>query len=73
VCLERLYIVAAEKHGLLAMAHAFGRLAGGGEFEGVYVWLSRFESGQWVCTELFEPEDLDVARARFEELRGSAP
>ena len=66
---EILYVVAAEKHGHLAMTHTFGTLADGGEFELVYVWLELFRRGRVVGQELFEPEDLDVARARFEELR----
>src|SRR5262249_36888545 len=66
---EPLYIVAAEKHGLLAMTHTFGTLADGGEFEQVYVSLALFHGDRFAGMELFEPERLDVARARFEELR----
>jgi len=68
VTFEFLYVVAAEARRLLAMAHAFGTLAGGGDFEQVYAFLSR---GNEACgrLELFEPDDLDRARARFEELR----
>jgi len=66
---EPLYIVAAEKHGLLAMTHTFGTLADGGEFEQVYVSLALFQGDRFAGMELFEPEHLDVARARFEELR----
>jgi hypothetical protein len=51
------------------MNHTFGTLADGGEFELVYVWLPLFQGGRFVGMELFEPEDLDVARARFVELR----
>jgi ketosteroid isomerase-like protein len=65
---ELLYTIAVEEHGLLAMAHSFGTLADGGEFELVYVWLARFESGRLISTELFEPEELHTARARFEDL-----
>ena len=66
---EPLYVVAAEEHGLLAMAHSFGTLADGGEFELVFVLLVRFQDGGVVGMEGFEPENLEVARARFEELR----
>jgi hypothetical protein len=66
---EPLYIVAAERHGLLAMARMFGTLADGGEFEQVYVWLVVYNGDQLGVMELFEPDHLNVARARFEELR----
>src|SRR5262249_50868993 len=39
---EFLYVVAAEKHGLLAMTHTFGILTDGGEFELVYILLALF-------------------------------
>ena len=64
-----MYVVAAEQHGLLAMTHTFGTLADGGEYELVYVVLGLFQGGRYVGMELFEPERLDVARARFEALR----
>jgi class 3 adenylate cyclase/tetratricopeptide (TPR) repeat protein len=67
--LENLYTIATERHGTLAMTHSFGTLAGGGEFESVYVVLTRHEGGRLVGLEMFEPEDLPVARARFEALR----
>jgi class 3 adenylate cyclase len=66
---ESLYVVAAERHGLLGMTRAFGTLADGGEFEQVFVSLTLFRDDRVVGMEMFEPEDLDVARARFEELR----
>jgi hypothetical protein len=67
--LEFLYTVATEPHGSLVMAHSFGTLANGGTWESAYAVLSRYEGGRFVGLEMFEPEDLDVARARFEELR----
>jgi hypothetical protein len=67
--LEPLYTLATEKHGQLAMAHGFGTLADGGEWESVYAVVSRYEGGRFVGLEMFEPEDLDAARARFEALR----
>jgi ketosteroid isomerase-like protein len=66
---ESLYVVAAERHGLLGMTRAFGTLADGGEFEQVFVSLTLFRDDRIVGMEMFEPEDLDVARARFQELR----
>jgi len=66
---EFLYVVAAEKHGLLAMTHTFGTLTDGGDFELVYILLAPFQGDRLVGVEFFEPEDLEVARARFEELR----
>ena len=52
------------------MAHSFGTLAAsGGEVESVYVRLGLYQGDRIVGMELFEPEDLDVARARFEALR----
>jgi hypothetical protein len=69
---ELLYVVAAEKHGMLAMTHTFGTLADGGEYELVYVVLGLFQRDRYVGMELFEPEHLDVARARFEQLRPQA-
>jgi len=64
---ETLYILANEPHGELAMARAFGALASGGEFESVYLRLIAHGRSM----ELFEPDDLERARARFEELRPS--
>jgi hypothetical protein len=45
----------------------------GGEFETLAVWLSRHEYGQLSSFEYFEVADLDVARARFEELSRTTP
>ena len=69
VTFETLYHVAAEKHGDLAVAHQYGTLAEGGEFESVLVRLTRYHGQRFVGVDLFDLEDLDVARARFEELR----
>jgi ketosteroid isomerase-like protein len=67
------YIVAAENHGLLAVNRAFGTLAvGGGEFEQVYAVVALHHGGRLIGLEFFEPEDLERARARFEELRQAA-
>ncbi len=67
--IEGLCPVAAERHGAIAVAHWFGHLAGGGEFESVFVQLGRYEAGRLAGVEIFEIDDLDRARARFEELR----
>jgi ketosteroid isomerase-like protein len=66
---ETMYTVARARHGLLGVMRLFGTLAEGGPFESVYVHLGQFEGDRFVGTELFELEDLDVARARFEALR----
>jgi hypothetical protein len=69
---EPMYTVARGRHGLLSVMRLFGTLAEGGPFESVYVNLLRFQGDRFVGAELFELEDLDVARARFEELRPDA-
>jgi hypothetical protein len=66
---EPLYYVASEEHGSLSLARTFGTLAEGGEFESVFWSLWLYRDGRPVALERFEPEDLDLARARFEELR----
>jgi len=68
VVIERLYIVAAEAHGILDVGHLLGT-RDGGEFESVFARIVLHPGGRPVGAELFELEDLDVARARFEELR----
>ncbi len=47
---------------------ATGTNAEGGEFESVFVGLSLYRGARLVGVELFELEDLDAARARFQEL-----
>ncbi len=66
---EDLYRVATERHGGLSVGHTVGTLASGGAFESIYVRIQWFRNGRHVGTELFEPEDLEIARARFEALR----
>jgi hypothetical protein len=68
VIMESLYTIARERHGQLWVGRTFGTLVDGGEFEIVSNRLQRFEAGQLAGFEIFEPEDLDRARARFEEL-----
>ncbi len=69
VMFETLYPLARSKGTQLSVAHTFGKLADGGDFESVYLNLAFTESGRIAGLEIFEPEDLDRARARFEELR----
>jgi ketosteroid isomerase-like protein len=66
---EPLYYPVAEKHGYLAVFRMFGSLFEGGAFEGVFVRLELYEGDRIVAAEAFELEDLELARARFEELR----
>jgi hypothetical protein len=68
VIIESLCIVATEAYGVLDLGHSFGTRAGG-EFESVFVRIMLHQGDRLVGAELFEPEDLDVARARFAELR----
>ena len=64
---ETLYTLEVQPHGELAMVRTVGTLASGGEFESKYL---RIITRAW-SLELFEPEELTSARARFEELRAS--
>ena len=63
--IEPLYYLAVEPHGTLAVAHTVGTLASGGTFESVFAQIVVPSVG----AELFELEDLEAARARFEALR----
>jgi ketosteroid isomerase-like protein len=67
-----LYHIASDQRGLLNVGRMFGTLADGGEFETVVVRLAVFRDGRVVGLEVFEPEALDVARARFEALGAGA-
>jgi len=64
-----LYDVVVAKHGWLSVGGTVGTLTDGGEFESIFVRLMLFQGDRFVGAEMFELEDLDVARARFEELR----
>ena len=66
---ETLYHVAVAPHGSLSVGRMFGTQGGGGEFESLFVRLNQYAAAGVVRTELFELEDLELARARFEELR----
>ena len=66
---QPLYYLADEPHGSLSIAHSFGTLAEGGAFESVYAMISLYGTGDMIRVELFELEELEAAKARFEELR----
>ncbi|MFI5315625.1 MAG: nuclear transport factor 2 family protein [Myxococcota bacterium] len=70
-CTDTLYHVAVERHGSLSVGRLFGALRDGGPFESVFVRLNLFRESRLVATELFELEDLALARARFAALRPS--
>jgi class 3 adenylate cyclase/tetratricopeptide (TPR) repeat protein/ketosteroid isomerase-like protein len=72
VTADTLYYVAVAEPGSLGVGRLFGTLVDGGPFESVFVRLSVYRGGRVVGIELFEIEDLDRARARFEELRAEA-
>ena len=67
--IDTLYYIALAEHAALAVGRIFGTLADGGEFESLFLRLGLYRNGQIVGAELYELEDLDRARARFEELR----
>ena len=69
VTTNTLYHVAVDAHGSLSVGSMFGTLLHGGEFESVFVRLNVYQDGRVIGTELFEPEELDVAQAWFEALR----
>jgi hypothetical protein len=70
-CMESLYTIAVAEHGMLDMARVFGTLAAsGGTFESVYARLGTWRGDQLVAMEIFEPEDLELARARLEASSG---
>jgi ketosteroid isomerase-like protein len=60
--------LAVEPHGCLLLGYSGGTLAEGGAFEQEFLSLWRFRGGRLAGLEMFEPEDLERARARFEEL-----
>jgi len=68
VTVETLYTIAFEKYGVLLVARNFGTLREGGDFESVYVRIGMMRGDKVTRVEMFEPENLEVARARFAEL-----
>ncbi len=67
--IETLYHIAAVPNADLAVGRTFGTSKAGGVFESFFVRLMLFGGDQFIGSELFEVEDLEVARARFEALR----
>jgi ketosteroid isomerase-like protein len=61
-----LYYLALASHGSLCVAQTSGTDAEGGEFSTPYIQLMLFRDGRPFQVELFELDDLDQARARFE-------
>ena len=71
-CIETLYSVAIGAQGMLDVARLYGTLAAsGGAFETVYARLGIWRGDRIVGMELYEPEDLDRARARFAEIHAT--
>jgi class 3 adenylate cyclase/tetratricopeptide (TPR) repeat protein len=62
-----LKIIAANPRGYLALVHNFGTVDGGA-YEQVALRINVFEDGKARRFEQFEPEDLELALARFREL-----
>jgi hypothetical protein len=60
-----LHVIAREPHATLLVGHTFGTRVEGGAFESVYLTVA----GSF-GVDLFDLEDLDAARTRFEALRG---
>ena len=65
---QPLHYLIDELHGALSIAHSFGTLAEGGTYESVYVMLQLYGPDGMGSAELFELDDLEAAKARFEEL-----
>ncbi len=66
-----LYFLADEPHATLSIARSFGTLAQGGDFDSVYAMIMVYGRDDLAGVELFELDDLDAARARFEESRAT--
>jgi hypothetical protein len=66
--IETLYLIAVEPHGTLYVCRWFGTNTEGGEFESVYVCLALVRGDRPIGLEIFELDDLEAARARFEAL-----
>ena len=62
--IEPLYGIDEQPHAVLSVGHTFGTHVEGGAFESIFVQIATAST-----LELFELDDLDRARARFEELR----
>lgn len=66
---EVLYTVSIAEHGHVSVSRWSGTNEEGGEFDAVYVLVGVLRDGRLAGMEIFELDDLDVALARFEELR----
>jgi ketosteroid isomerase-like protein len=66
--------LAIDRHGAITVARRTGTVPdGGGEFESEYLFLYLVRDGRITRVELFEMNALDMALARFEELRSTDP
>ncbi|MGH7820689.1 MAG: hypothetical protein ACREQ9_13040, partial [Candidatus Binatia bacterium] len=70
--IESMHQLATSEHGILDVAHTFGALADGGAFESVFARVFVFRGGRFVGAEVFELDDLELARARFAALGAEA-
>jgi hypothetical protein len=66
--IEMLHIIGTAEHGTLYVCRWFGTNAEGGDFDAVYVCIGLLRGEEPAGMEIFELDDLDVARARFESL-----
>ena len=65
---ETLYFDAINEWGTISVASMFGTAIDGGEFENVLVRLSMTDGQLLTRIEIFEVDDLELARSRFAEL-----
>jgi class 3 adenylate cyclase len=66
-------VIRWDNHGMVAVGRLFGTLRDGGPFEDMFVAVFCTGHGRITYYEVFEPEEVDRALARFEELRPAAP
>jgi hypothetical protein len=65
---DTLYLLASAEHGHLVVAHWLGTNLEGGAFDAVFVLLTVLRGESVAGIEIFEIDDLEVAKARFAEL-----
>ena len=68
--LEDLYTVAVRADARVSLSRWWGTNRAGGAFEIMMAAMACYRDGRLAGIEIWEPEDLDAAVARFEELRG---
>jgi ketosteroid isomerase-like protein len=68
--IEMLYVVSTAERGILCVNRWSGTNAEGGELDAVYACVSLLRDDDTGLLEIFELDDLDLARARFAELSG---